>query len=175
MNAVATGIRKLAQALAFIAGIALALMMLQTVLDVLMNNVFGRPIEGSIEIVSLYYMVLVVFLPLALVELRHEHISADLFVRLLPDRAQRIIYALSALTCVAFFAMLSWQTGQDALQSLRINEVVMGSIYVLVWPAKFALPVGFAAIMLTLLLHAWQALSDPAFHPSPGDPDIGPF
>jgi len=168
MNAMESGIRKLAQALALIAGFALALMMLQTVVDVLMNNVFGRPIE----VVSLYYMVLVVFLPLALVELRHEHIHADLIVRLLPARAQRIIYALGALTSTAFFVMLAWQTGQDALQSLRINEVVMGSIYIPVWPAKFALPVGFTAIVLALLLHAWQALCDPGFHPSSGSPDI---
>jgi len=171
MNTIATGIRKLAQALAFIAGVALALMMAQTVIDVLMNNVFGSPIEGSIEVVSLYYMVLVVFLPLALVELRHEHINADLFVRLLPARAQRLIYALGAVASAVFFALLAWQTGQDALQSLRINEVVMGSIYIPVWPAKFALPVGFAAIVLALFLHAWQSLCDPNFHPSPGDPD----
>lgn len=171
MNPIESGIRKLAQALALIAGVSLGLMMIQTVVDVLMNNIFRHPIEGSMEIISMYYMVLVVFLPLALVELRHEHINADLFVRLLPHGVQRAIYSLGALVSAVFFSLLAWQTGKDALQSLSINEVVMGSIYIPVWPAKFALPIGFAAIVLALLLHAWKSLSDPAFSPQPSDPD----
>ncbi|MDF2765458.1 MAG: Tripartite ATP-independent periplasmic transporter, DctQ component, partial [Rhodospirillales bacterium] len=68
----------LAYAFALVAGVSIVLMMLQTVTDVFMTNVFGRPIEGNLEISSIYHMVLVVFLPLALVELRHENISADI-------------------------------------------------------------------------------------------------
>ena len=171
MKMIETAIRRFAQLLAFIAGISLALMMIQTVVDVLMNNFLGRPIEGNLEIISVYHMVLVVFLPLALVELRHEHISADLFVRLLPAGVQKVIYCLGALVSATFFGILMWQTWLDALKSLSINEVVMGSIYIVVWPAKFALPVGFLAITLVFLLHAWKAVTDPHFDPSPPEPD----
>jgi TRAP-type C4-dicarboxylate transport system permease small subunit len=166
-----TAVRRLAYALAFVAGISLLLMMLQTVLDVVMNNFFGAPIEGNLIITSVYHMVLVVFLPLALVEMRHEHINADLMVRLLPIRLQKLIYIFGALVSIGFFGVLMWQTLLDAIKSWEINEVVMGSIYVLIWPAKFALPAGFLAIILVLLLHVWQCIMDPGFDPTPSAPE----
>jgi TRAP-type C4-dicarboxylate transport system, small permease component len=161
--------------LCLIAGISLALMLGQTVVDVMMNNFFGAPIEGNLEVISTYHMVLVVFLPLAYVELRHEHINADLFVRLMPAGVQRGIYVFGCLIAVCFFAVLSWQTLQDAVGSFEISEVIMGSIYVPVWPAKFALPFGFIAILLVLLLHIFKALTDPHFNPVPADPESEPI
>lgn len=157
--------------LTFIAGCSLLLMMTQTVVDVLMNNFLGAPIEGNLEIISTYHMVLVVFLPLAYVELRHEHINADLFVRLMPVRVRRVVYVFGALVSVAFFGILAWQTLLDAINSWSIDEVIMGSIYVVVWPSKMSLPFGFLAIVLVLLLHIWKAITDPDFNPVPADPE----
>lgn len=160
-----------AYALGFIAGLSLLMMLGQTALDVVMNNFFGAPIEGNLEIISGYHMVLLVFLPLAYVELRHEHISADLFVRLMPAKLQRAIYVLGSLISIAFFGLLTWQTLRDAIASFQINEVIMGSIYVSIWPSKFSLPIGFFAILLVLVLHIWKVLTDPDFDPTPADPE----
>jgi TRAP-type C4-dicarboxylate transport system permease small subunit len=82
----------------------------------------------------------------------------------------RVINVLGYLLSATFFAILAWQTLHDALRSFRINEIMMGSIYVTIWPAKFALPVGFFAVMLPSLLHAWKAATDPDFDPVPADP-----
>jgi hypothetical protein len=49
---------------------------------------------------------------------------------------------------------------------------MMGASYVTVWPAKFALPVGFLAIMFAVLLHAWKAFVDPNFKPVPANPEM---
>jgi TRAP-type C4-dicarboxylate transport system permease small subunit len=163
-------IRGLATLLAALAGVAVLLMLLQTVTDVAMANLAGRPIPGNLEIISLYHMVVLVFLPLAFVEMRHEHISVDLVVRLLPRAAQRVILVGSYLVCAGFFALLSWQTLLDAIASWRLGELTMGAIYVTIWPAKFALPAGFIAILLMVLLHAWKAATDPSFDPVPADP-----
>ena len=57
LKAVETGIRWVALGLALIAGLALLAMMVQTVVDVLMKNLAGRPIEGNLEIMSVYHMV----------------------------------------------------------------------------------------------------------------------
>jgi TRAP-type C4-dicarboxylate transport system permease small subunit len=167
-------IRWLAMLLAGIAGVALVLMMLQTVANVVMSNVFGRPIAGNIEIVSVYHMVLVVFLPLAFVELRHEHISVELVVQLFPAWLRRLVLCFSYLVATGFFCILARQTWFDAMRSFRINEIMMGSIYVTIWPAKFALPVGFAAVALAVFWHAWRAASDPGFEPSPESAEDGP-
>jgi TRAP-type C4-dicarboxylate transport system permease small subunit len=165
-------VRRLAIALAAFGGLAVLLMLGQTVVDVAMANLAGRPIPGNLEIVSLYHMVVLVFLPLAFVEMRHEHISVDLVVRLLPRGAQRAILVVSYLVSAGFFAILFYQTLLDALASWRIGEITMGAIYVTIWPAKFALPAGFGAILLMVLVHAWKAATDPGFDPVPADPTM---
>lgn len=151
--------------------IALMLMMIQTVADVVARNVFRKPIEGSLEIVSVYHMVAVVFLPLALVERRHEHITVDLLVQSLPHALRRVVTVFAYLVCAVFFAVLSYQTMIDALEAYRIGEILMSSIYITVWPAKFLLPVGFAAMFMQVLLHVWLALTQSDFDPSPASPD----
>lgn len=171
MRAFEASTQRLAHWLALFAAFSLVLMMLQTVVDVVMSRVFNSPIEGNMEVISVYHMVLVVFLPLAMVELRHEHINADLFVQMLPAPLQRAVYVFGCLISLGFFGILCYQTWIDAIESLKINEVLMGSIYVPVWPAKFALPIGFMAMLLVIVLHIVQALTDRGFKPVPPAPD----
>lgn len=162
--------RAIAFGLVVIAGISLMLMMLQSVLDVFMDNIFGAPIEGNLEVISIYHMVLVVFLALAYVEIKHEHISADLFVRLMPPILQKICYVFGCIISLLFFGALTYQTGIDAIASFNITEVVMGSIYIVVWPAKVALPIGFGAMCLVVVLHMIKTITDKDFDPTPTDP-----
>lgn len=166
-------IRGFAVGLAMVAGAVVLLMLLQTVADVAMMNALGQPIPGNLEIISLYHMVALVFLPLAFVEMRHEHIAVDLVVRLLPQAAQRVILVGSYLVCAGFFGLLFYQTLLDAVASWRLGELTMGAIYITIWPAKFALPLGFLAILLMVLLNAWKAATDPGFDPVPADPIVG--
>lgn len=165
-------IKGLAFVLMLLAGVSLLLMMIQTAADVALDNLFGAPIEGNLEIISVYHMVLVVFLPLAYVELRHEHINADLLVRLMPRIVQRCIYVLGGMVSCFFFGILAWQTGLDAIDSYRINEVIMGSVYVTIWPAKMSLPVGFVAIFLAVLYNMWRVITETDFDPVPESPEM---
>lgn len=152
---------RMSRVLILIAGIGLLLMMIQTVVDVIADNFFGQPIAGNLEIISVYHMVLVVFLPLAMVEWKHENIQVDLFYLTMPTWFQRFSLMLGYLICAIFFAMLTRQTGIDAIVSFRKNEVLMASVYVLVWPAKFILPIGFAAITLVSIRHLFRAMRAP--------------
>lgn len=167
-----TALRRLSGALAIVAGIALILMMVQTVADILMKNLLGRPIEGNLEIVSVYHMVAIVFLPLAFVEMRHEHITVDLVVRLFPRWLRRATDALGYAVATVFFGILAYQTGIDAYEAWQIDEILMTSILITIWPAKFSLPIGFAAVMLASALHCWRAATDPVFDATPAAPDM---
>lgn len=158
--------------LAGLAMLCLLLMMFQVVGDVVLKYAFNAPIENNLEIVSFYYMVAVVFLPLAMVERRHEHINVDLFVLLLPKRVQQIIYAFAAVTACLFFALLAYQTCLDAFNSTAKGEVMMGTNLVPIWPTRWLLPVGFSLISLMTLNHAARALVDPAFDPIPETPEL---
>ena len=55
------------------------------------------------------------------------------------------------LVCAVFFAILTRQTWIDAVVSRRKRTVMMAAVYVPIWPAKFILPVGFAAITLVTI------------------------
>jgi len=165
-------LRRVAMGLTVIAGVALLLMMVQTVVDILMKNFLGRPIEGNLEIISVYHMVAIVFLPLALVELKHEHINVDLLVRLFPSGLRRVTDTVGYLVSAAFFGMLTYQTWIDAVKAFRIDEILMTSILITIWPAKFSLPIGFSAVMLASLLHALRAATDRSFEPVPESPDL---
>jgi len=173
MTAVDWLIRHASKALTFVASVCLILMMLQIVLDVVLKYLFNAPIEGNLEIVSRYYMVGVVFLPLAMVEFRHGHINVDLFVQVLPQRLRSYAYALGCLIAFGFFSLLTYQTFLDAVYATRINEMLMGTIYVVIWPARWALPTGFLLIGLAVLLHAYHAVRDPdRFDPTPSQPSV---
>ncbi|MGK7654169.1 TRAP transporter small permease subunit [Roseovarius sp. B08] len=159
--------------LAVIGGVALVLMMVQTVADVIADQFFSRPIPGNLEVISVHHMVLVVFLPLAFVERRHEHIQVDLVYQLMPRLMQRCTLVFGYLISTGFFVVLAWRTWGDAMRSLAKNEMMMGNVYVIIWPAKFVLPIGFAAIGLVVLLHAWRAATDSAFSPEPAATEEG--
>lgn len=156
-----TFLYRMSRVLMFIAGIGLLLMMVQTVADVIADNFFGKPIPGNLEVISVYHMVLVVFLPIAMVEWKHENIQVDLFYLMMPPWAQRISLVLGYLVCAIFFAILTRQTWIDAMISLRKNELMMAAVYLVIWPAKFILPIGFAAITLVSIRHFFKSMTAP--------------
>lgn len=152
---------RMSRILMLIASVGLILMMVQTVIDVIADSFFGKPIPGNLEVISVYHMVLVVFLPIAMVEWKHENIQVDLFYLIMPSWAQRVSLVLGYLICAIFFAILARQTWIDAMASWRKNELMMAAVYVLVWPAKFILPIGFGAITLVTIRHFFKSLTAP--------------
>mgnify|MGYP003626506198 CR=1 FL=1 len=155
----------LAKALLVLAGIGLFLMMIQTAVDVVADNLWRHPIKGNLEIISVYHMVLVVFLPLAFVELENQNIQVDLLWQALPNNLQQLASGLGHLLCVVFFGILARQTFIDALDAMSKNEILMGNAFVTVWPAKFILPIGFFAIFLIALRRFASVVAPKVFPP----------
>jgi len=143
-----------------ISGICLVLMMFHVTADVALKFFFNRPIEGTIETVSYYYMVSIVFLPLAMVELRNEHIFVDLFVRRLPAPGRRWAYIFSCLVGIIYFAGMTYQTFIDALKATAKLETIMSNYLFYVWPSRWALPVGMGVMVLALILNLIRACVD---------------
>lgn len=148
-------LEKLANVLVVIASISLVAMMLHIVLDVVLKYTLNRPIQGTLEVVSFYYMVLSVFLPLALVDLRREAIAVDVFFNLFPRPLKLVCVVVAlALTAVTLGAM-GVRSGLDAMHAWSIGDVAMGIAAVVIWPSRFALPLGYFAAALVAL---WQLL-----------------
>lgn len=137
-------------------GIPLLLMMFHVCADVAARYLFNNPIPGTLEIVSFHYMVIAVFLPLALVEWWRKSITVDIFYLLLPRRLRLLlISAVLATTAVVYFA-LAWRTWGDAVGAFQRGDFQMGGRFeISIWQSRFALPLGFGAAGLVA---CWQFL-----------------
>lgn len=136
-------------------------MMIHVSLDVFFKYVMNKPIAGTLEIVSTYYMVTAVFLPLAVVELTRSSIAVDFAYQFMP-RAMKILCMLLVLVgSAAVYFVLAYSSLGDALRSFRINEQLMGQIYITVWPSRFVLPVSFLLAGLVCVVHLIGFVLDP--------------
>lgn len=139
--------------LAVIAGIAVVSLMVHVTTDVVMRGLFKKAPTGTIVFVSNYYMVLIVCLPLALVELQKSYISVDVITGLLPARAQRHLYAWTLLVSASIFGLVAWATWQEAVTQYRLGKfVIEGGIRFSTWYGYFAMPLGygFGAVYMVL-------------------------
>ena len=142
-----------------IACIVMVMMMLHITLDVAIRYFFNGQIVGTLEWVAFYYMVALVFLSFGHVELKNEHIRVDLFVQMMPQRMQLALYVFACLLGLVFFGMLFWQTLSDAIRATQRGEEAMSNFKFLIWPARWALPLGFGGVWLAVLANLLRALT----------------
>lgn len=136
----------------YLGAAALALMVAHISVDVVMRYFFNAPLTSTIEIVSAYYMVAVIALPLAYVHLRDDHIRVELFTTgLSPAQVRRMDTAVEVVLLLSFgaIAVLSFE---EALAKTAMNEVwESGQGLIPVWPARWTLVIGFGLMTLVSL------------------------
>ena len=135
--------------------VALALMMLHVNLDVLCRTFLNRPVPGTLEVVSHWYMVAAVFLPLALVERLNAHISVEIVSQHLRGRALAWLLAAASLLAGLYFTAMAWRTGIEALEKFEVREITQGQIALAVWPTRFFLPFGCGLLAFLLF---WKCI-----------------
>ena len=106
MQPIVKAIRWINIGAATLASAMMVLMMLHITLDVAARYFFNGQIVGTLEVVSFYYMVALVFLAFGFVELKHENIRVDLFVQMMPRRVRFGLYVFACLMGLVFFGML---------------------------------------------------------------------
>ena len=140
---------------------ALVLMAGHVIADVVGRLAFTSPVYGTTEIVSFYYMVAAVCLPLAYIELRDEHITVEVVYQQLPLPLRRAVFVFSTLATALFFGLFAYQSWFDALRAMATRETVMGAALLEIWPSRFFLPVSFALLTLIALLRAAKTVLTP--------------
>jgi TRAP-type C4-dicarboxylate transport system permease small subunit len=128
------------------------LMMLHVSVDVAARAFFNRPLAGTNEIVSAWYMVATAFLPWAYIAASDGHIRVELFTRAAPARFNEWLDILVKLLMAAYVAVFTWQTALRAIEQVRAGEAwELAGGYLPVWPSRCLLPVAGAFMILTLL------------------------
>ncbi|NHF74448.1 TRAP transporter small permease subunit [Paracoccus xiamenensis] len=143
-------------AMAWIAGLAVALMMFHVVADVVGKYFFSAPIPSTAEIVANYYMIATVFLSLAYIEAKNSAISVELIYEMVGPRFQAFMVKLGQVVTLIFYAGLGWFSWDMAKRAFDVNETVDGIWRVVIWPAKFMLPLGLGIACLVLLIRIFS-------------------
>mgnify|MGYP003381839161 CR=1 FL=1 len=133
-------------------GLLIIVMMLHVTIDVIMRNIFRSGLDGTIEIVSNYYMVMIGFLSLCFAEEKNRHISVELITDQMPLWLQRHLAGLSYLIGTVVFGFLTARTFVEAQKKMSVGAfVTQGTSDVAIWPAYYAIPVGCFLMLLVVL------------------------
>ena len=153
------GLSRLATVFAYLAMLAMVLMAFHVFGNVVVRILTRRDIAGTLEIVTYYYMVALVFLPMAFVEQAGGHIRADLLARYISKGLGTVIEVVMQIAMAVFFALLGWEAVGSAIEQTGRGEVIQGGggLFI-VWPARWMLPVGLALAALYALMLAVDAV-----------------
>lgn len=152
LRKLASGVQLLSYAMIALAGLATVLMVVHILADVFMRTFMGAPLPGTLEIATHYYLVPMTFLPLAVVELRQEHIVVQAFTHFLSDRATHILDQAVRVVCLATLTLMIWRTVIQAIERTEKGEYVTAVFFdVAIWPVRWVLPISLAAFALAIL------------------------
>lgn len=119
--------------------------------EIVLRLTIRSPIPGTIEIVSNYFMVAMVFLPLAYAQKRRDHIWVTLFTLRFPPRLNQVLDLIACVIGLLYVFSIAWFSWQAATQAMAVGEYQPGVINVLIWPARFLVPLGAFAFALQYL------------------------
>lgn len=176
MAAIDRALGLLSGALMLVGGTALIAMMAQVTADVVGKYFLNAPVPMTLEMVSNYYMVAVVFLPLGAVERAGANIHVELVYAALPRVARRLLDLLAYGLGVFFFGMLTRVAWEVAVEKFEVGEFIMGSYSVVIWPSRFLVPVGasiITAVLVLKLVRSAFALARPDLDPEADVPPAG--
>ncbi|MFV0512118.1 MAG: TRAP transporter small permease [Jhaorihella sp.] len=137
----------------------LIIMMLHVVADVAVKYAGFAPLFGTTEIVSYWYMPVIAFLPLAVVERSDNHIKADLIEQIVPKWFLRFTDIAAHLLSTFFFAMFATVGWEVAEEKREIGSFVMGVDAVVIWPTYYMIPIGCGCMAFAVLIRLYGRVS----------------
>ncbi len=145
--------------LSWVGTACILLMMLHVAADVVMRYLFNSPLPGTLNIVSRYYMVAVVFLSLAVAERQDAHISVEILYDRLPAGARRALAPLAWLLTALTFAAIAVRSGEVAWSKTLIRASVdEGTTTIPVWQSYWLVAIGSALVAILALWRLALAL-----------------
>ena len=142
-----------------VAGVFVVVMMLHIVADVLSKWLFNYPIVGTLEIVANYYMVALIFFPLAYVQRAGGHIIVEIFTQSLAKRVILVFDAAIGLFMFAYTILFVWRTGVEAIHRTEELEYLQGTgLFITIWPVRWFLPLGFGVMGLIALRQVFASV-----------------
>jgi TRAP-type transport system small permease protein len=121
MNRFSLAVSKIDVVFHIIAGATLAFMMIVTLLDVIMRNV-GRPIVGSMEIISFCGSVVIGF-AIPYTSWKKAHVYVDMLVDKMTPHGKMVMDCITRCMGIALFLFIGYNFILYGLDLLRTGEV----------------------------------------------------
>jgi TRAP-type C4-dicarboxylate transport system permease small subunit len=132
----------------------LAALSLLSIFCVMMAQVVLREMQMQLpgaDDITAYLCVATTFFALAATFKRGELIRVGMVLDRLGPGARRVAEALVLALGAVIIAYVAWNTGQDMLFSLEIEEVAQGTVAFPLWVPKLALPIGSGLLLVAIL------------------------
>lgn len=137
-------------------GVIVMLLVLHVTAEVVMRYVFGMPLKGTIQFVSLYYMTAITFLPLGAVEERDSHVVVEVITNFLPHALVTVFSGIGLVLTAVVSVILAARAWEEAIGQYELGSFVMeGGFRLDTWPTYFFVSVGFA---LMLVVSVWKLI-----------------
>jgi TRAP-type C4-dicarboxylate transport system permease small subunit len=147
----------LLRVLILLGSLAVLGLMLNVVADVVGRFLFNRPMRGTIEYVSFWWMVPLSMFGFAVAQRVKEHIDVPLIFDRLQSRSQRLTAVLGNLLTAGFAGVIVFFGARGALRQMATGERT-GATQVAIWPMRFIVPIAVGIFILQLLLDTLAAL-----------------
>lgn len=143
----------ISRTLTLVAALALIAMVGHIGLDVGSRYLLGRPLMGTLEIVTYYYMVMVTVLPLAAVQLHRGHVIVEVFTQKLRVSLRNALDLFAMLLSIAYLSVVAWACFTGAMTSFRRGEYHDLYFFTLsIWPPRWVLFLGILGLLLIVLI-----------------------
>jgi tripartite ATP-independent transporter DctM subunit len=141
--------------MAMVSGAATLFLGLQVITDAGSRTILNSPLPGTLEMVANWWMVLAVFLALGYAQLRNEHIRVTMLTDPLAPRLKRNVQLTFLVIAAAGTFLLAYYAFRRAVHATGMNEMVLGSTELLVWPIRWLVVVGLVVLGLQFVASMW--------------------
>lgn len=151
-------VRAVSSLLMIAGSVGMAAMMLHICIDVFSRFVLGAHIVGTLEYVTYFYMVAVVFLPLGQVQEERGHVFVEVVAQLFSDKLNLWIDRGAQLFTLAYTMFIAYWGWQETMRSFTRNEVVtIVQADLPLWPTRLLVPLGLAAMCLVIVVQVAES------------------
>lgn len=137
------------QALAWLAGLTLILMLLLVVGNALIR-IFYHPFPGTTEVVG-WLAALTTAFALGYTQLHKGNVVLDMITKRFPRRLQKILEGIFSLGTAMFFGMAGWKIVSYGF-TLKNSGYLSETLRIAYYPFVLVMSLGFLGLTLTLLL-----------------------
>lgn len=143
-----------ATTLGIVAAVAIALLGITVLIDVTGRNVFNAPVSGALEVVQYWWMTALVWLGVGYAQQVDEHLRVTLLPGGMGKRGAAILTGIANLGGLACALVLLPPTWTNAIDAMQIQQAVVSSVAVPIWPFTFLVPLGLMVLAAQCVIQA---------------------